>query len=137
MPSRPIAEGLFDMEPALHLRGGRHRATGQYVFPCPDGAACANHDDVPLASEGTLWSWTVQRFRPKSPPYAGPEAFEPFALGYVALEGQTIVQARLTGVAFDAIRIGMRLRLTTEEFATDPDGTIVLTYAFEPAGDRP
>ena len=36
-------------------------------------------------AKARLWSWTVQRFRPKSPPYAGPVAFEPYAVGYVDL----------------------------------------------------
>ena len=134
MNTRPIAAGLFDEGSSPRLRGGRHRQTGRIVFPCPQGDERALYDDVRLASTGTLWSWTIQRFRPKSPPYAGPEAFEPFALGYVALAGQTIVQARLTGMAFDAILIGMALQLTTLPFATDSDGTTVLTYAFEPAG---
>ena len=34
-----------------------------------------------LAREGTLWTWTVQGFRPKSPPYAGPAEFEPYPSG--------------------------------------------------------
>ncbi len=136
MNTRPIAAGLFDEGASPRLRGGRHRQTGRFVFPCPQGGERDSYDEVRLASTGTLWSWTIQRFRPKSPPYTGPEAFEPFALGYVALAGQTIVEARLTGMAFDAIRIGMALRLTTLPFATDPDGTTVLIYAFEPDGDR-
>jgi uncharacterized OB-fold protein len=107
------------------------------VFPCPEGSEAALYDPVELGREGTLWSWTIQRFRPKSPPYAGPEAFEPFALGYVALPGETIVEARLTGVAFDAIRVGMGLSLTMVPFAEDADGTVVLTYAFAPNGAAP
>jgi uncharacterized OB-fold protein len=61
---------------------------------------------------GTLWSYTIQRFRPKTPPYAGPEEFTPWALGYVDLPGEVIVQARLVNVAFADIRIGMPLALT-------------------------
>ena len=50
-----------------------------------------------LARRGTLWTWTVQRFRPKSPPYAGrPEEFEPYGVGYVELPGEVRVEARLT-----------------------------------------
>ncbi|PNB52433.1 DNA-binding protein, partial [Pseudomonas sp. FW305-130] len=78
------------------------------------------------------WSYTVQRFRPKTPPYAGPEAFEPWALGYVELPGEIIIEARLTDVAFDAIRIGMALELT--EVPLDPAvaGSLRLP-AFRPA----
>ena len=49
-----------------------------------------------LARRGTLWSWTIQRFRPKSPPYTGPEEFEPYGVGYVELPGEVRVEARLT-----------------------------------------
>ena len=85
---RPIAEGLFTSETPPRLIGGRNRATGRIVFPCPPSA---DFEPYPLSSQGTLWSYTIQRYRPKSPPYAGPEAFRPWPVGYIALEGQTIV----------------------------------------------
>lgn len=129
MTVRPITPGLFVSGDRPHLIGGRHRESGAYAFPCP---ADPDFEPVPLASEGTLWSYTVQRFRPKSPPYAGPEAFEPYAVGYVALPGQLIVEARLTDVSFDALRRDMPMRMTTIAFATDPDGGVVETYAFAP-----
>ena len=132
MPSRPIADGVFTPGAAPHLLGARHRLTGRIVFPSPQGPEATLYEPVALSPVGSLWSWTVQRFRPKSPPYAGPEAFAPFALGYVELPGQVIVESRLTGMAFDAVRIGIRLRMTTIPCATDPDGTVVMTYAFAP-----
>jgi uncharacterized OB-fold protein len=133
MRTRPIAEGLFTEGQAPQLFGGRHRQTGRIVFPCPAGSEGAQYETIKLGRSGTLWSWTIQRFPPKSPPYAGPKVFEPFAMGYVELPGETIVVARLTGVAFDALQVGQALTMTTLPFATDPDGTIVLTYAFAPA----
>jgi hypothetical protein len=129
-PARSIAPGLFTEEAAPRLIGGRHRQTGRIVFPCPAGPEAELYDPVPLASEGTLWSWTVQRFRPKSPPYAGPDVFEPYAVGYVALAGQVIVEARLDGIAFEDLRVDMPLELALVPFAADADGTTVLTYAF-------
>jgi len=48
-----------------------------------------------LERTGTLYTWTVQGFRPK-PPYAGPEGFEPYGVGYVELPGEVRVEARLT-----------------------------------------
>ncbi len=105
---RPIAEGLFTEEDLPRLIGGRDRVTGRIVFPCPDGG---NYEPYPLKRDGTLWSYTIQRYRPKSPPYVGPDAFEPWPVAYVELEGETIVEARLTGVAFDAIRVGMALEM--------------------------
>lgn len=132
MASRPVAENLFEEGAAPHLVGGRHRETGRHVFPFPEGQEATEYQRVPLLPVGELWSWTIQRFRPKSPPYTGPEAFEPYAIGYVELPGQVIVETRLANVDFDALRIGAPYRVTVIPFARDPDGTQVLTYAFEP-----
>ncbi|BBD99765.1 DNA-binding protein [Sphingobium amiense] len=120
-----IAEGLFVDAPHPALIGGRHRETGGIVFPCPAGSA--DHEPVVLPRRGTLWSWTVQRFRPKTPPYAGPEEFTPFALGYVELPGAVIVEAPFTDVAFDELRIGMAM-----ETVLVPLNGKVRTFAFAP-----
>ena len=127
-----IADGVFREKPEPTLIGGRHRESGRIVFPCPDDKALWESVDLPR--HGTLWSWTVQRFRPKSPPYAGPEEFQPFALGYVELPGAVIVEARLANVAFDALKIGMPMQLTVVPFSIDTDGNEVRIHAFAPAG---
>lgn len=115
------------------LLGGRHRGTGRLVFPCPQGDGW---EPEALPATGTLWSCTVQRFRPKSPPYAGPDAFEPYAVGYVDL-GPLIVESRLTGADPEAFRIGMPMRLVPLVLdLTGPDRRVT-TYAFAPAEDTP
>jgi uncharacterized protein len=127
---QPIAEGLFTSEQEPRLIGGRNRATGRIVFPCPDGGDFEPH---PLSRQGTLWSYTIQRFRPKSPPYAGPDAFEPWAVAYVELPGETIVETRLANVALDDITIGMLLELALvplDPAASEP----VMIHAFQPSG---
>jgi uncharacterized protein len=127
---RAIAQGLYTDEPLPRLVGGRHRVSGRIVFPCPDSA---DYEPWPLRRDGTLWSYTIQRYRPKSPPYAGPEAFAPWPVAYVELPGETIVEARLANVEFDAIRIGMPLVLTfvpLDPASADP----VMIHAFQPAG---
>lgn len=127
---RAIAEGLFTEENPPRLIGGRDRDSGRIVFPCPPGD---RFEPVPLRREGTLWSYTIQRYRPKSPPYTGPEAFRPWPVGYVELADQTIVETRLTNVAFEDIRIGMELELT--QIPLDPDASdSVLIHAFQPKG---
>ena len=77
-----------------------------------------------------IWSHTVQRFRPKSPPYAGPQAFEPFIVAYVELPGETIVCARLTGIAPEAVSIGMAVEFAPAALDT-PDGPRAIP-AFRP-----
>ncbi|KRB85268.1 DNA-binding protein [Sphingomonas sp. Root710] len=126
---QPIAEGLFTQEAQPRLIGGRSRTSGRIVFPCP---ADADHEPYPLSRRGKLWSYTIQRYRPKTPPYAGPEAFEPWAVAYVELPGEAIVESRLTDVAFDDIEIGMELELTQFAFARSGGGGPVLIHAFRP-----
>lgn len=130
----PIAERLFRERPSLMLLGGRHRETGGYTFPMPEGVGSEHYETCELGSRGTLFTWTVQRFRPKSPPYAGPEEFEPFALGYVNVEGRVIVEARLTNVDPTEIHCGMPMRLVLQPFARA--GTSVTIFAFEPEIDQ-
>ena len=127
---RPIAEGLFTDESPPRLIGGRDRATGRIVFPCPKGD---DFEPYILNRHGTVWSYTIQRFRPKSPPYLGPEAFRPFPVAYVELPGEVIVEARLVDVDPEDITIGMRVELT--QTLLDPDAaTPVFIHAFQPAG---
>ena len=86
---------------------------------------------VHLADVGTLWSFTVQGFPPKSPPYfrsETPGAFRPYGVGYVELPGELVVECRLTESDPARLRIGMPVRLTTVEL---DEG--VETYAFAPA----
>ncbi len=126
---RAIADGLFTDETPPRLIGGKHRESGRIVFPCPSGGQFVPY---PLKREGKLWSYTIQRYRPKSPPYAGPEAFAPWPVAYVELDAETIVEGRLANVDFGAIKIGMALELT--QISLDPEDTdSPLIHAFQPS----
>jgi uncharacterized OB-fold protein len=118
----PIAPNLWTDDSRPCLIGGRG-SDGRIRFPMPEGDAGAAFESVRLSRKGTLWSWTVQRFEPKRPPYAGPVPFEPFMLGYVELPGEVIVETRLVGI--ESPRIGMAVELTFERL--DAERT---TYAF-------
>jgi uncharacterized OB-fold protein len=67
--------------------------------------------ELALSASGVLWSWTVQRHPPKSPPYEPPPAgFAPFAVGYVELpEGVRV--AAVLDVELPTLAIGMPLLL--------------------------
>jgi uncharacterized OB-fold protein len=133
MASRAAAEGVFTLGEAPRLIGGRRRDTGKIVFPLPQGAEGACYETVQLRPDGHLWSYTVQRFPPPSPPAApSTERFVPFAVGYVELDGELIVEGRLLVSDFSALRIGQEMRVTTTVFARAPDGTDLVTYAFAP-----
>ncbi len=94
---------------------------------CP---RCASVDveERLLGRTGTLYTWTVQGFRPK-PPYAGPEEFEPYGVGYVELPGEVLVESRLTVADPDRLRIGQPVQLVIVPFGDQ------VTYAFAPRED--
>ena len=103
------------------LLGSECRNCGTVSFPRQNTCPRCTSTDVKerrLARRGTLWSWTIQRFRPKSPPYTGPEAFEPYGVGYVALPGEVRVEARLTESDPEKLQIGMEMELTLADNAT-------------------
>jgi uncharacterized protein len=136
--ARPVAEGLFtwpDDEP--RLIGSRCEACGVVTFPeqdsCPacTGTAVERHL---LSRTGTLWTWTVQGFRPKSPPYEGPIEFEPYPVGYVELPGEVKVETLLVDATPEQLRIGMEMELAIVPFESSVSDEPLVTYAFRPIG---
>jgi uncharacterized OB-fold protein len=115
------------------LRGGRCGNCGTTTFPVQDSCPrCGGIEmtAIALPRSGTLWSFTVQSFEPKSP-YRGDAPFEPYGVGYVDL-GPVIVESRLTENDPDRLTIGSAMELTlVPAFHEDAP---VLTYAFTPAG---
>jgi uncharacterized protein len=122
-------------------RGPLHLAVGR---PSEDRLGTRRRDSFParageperlLATRGTLWAFTTQQFRPPSPPYDGndtAETFQPFALGYVELPGELLIQARFTEPDPAKLIIGQEMELRIVPYTTREDGTEVLTYAFAP-----
>jgi uncharacterized OB-fold protein len=141
MTSQPIAEGLFTWPDEPHLVGGSCRACGTTTFPrqesCP---RCTERDsrEVALASRGTLWSWTIQGFEPKTP-YIGEVPFEPYGVGYVELAAEqegasdVLVETRLTAADPGQLSIGAEMDLVIVPFCHDSLGNELVTFAFQPA----
>lgn len=134
---QPVAEGVFtETDDGPALLGSRCRTCGNHMFPTQEGCTrCTGTDTetVELARRGTLWTWTVQGFPPKAPPYIGDvEHFEPFGVGYVELPDQVKVEARLTEADPDKLEIGMEMELVTVPLSSDDDGNDVVTFAFAP-----
>ncbi len=141
MSESAVATDLIeDLPDGPRLVGGRHRVTGKYVFPFPEGDSGKQYERVRLARTGTLWSWTVQRFQPK-PPYIPPDGereFVPYAVGYVELP-EIIVESRIQTDDFASLQIGQVMELVQLPLFRRPSGEMVHTYAFRPAptkGDR-
>lgn len=133
-----VADGIFSIEDGRpKLLGSRCTNCGNHMFPRQSGCPKCMFDeqvDVELATTGTLWTWTVQAFAPKSPPYLGPtgDDFVPYGVGYVELPGQLRVEARLTESDPEKLQIGMEMELVIEPLCIDDDGNQVVTYAFAP-----
>ncbi|MBL7488271.1 OB-fold domain-containing protein [Frankia sp. AgB1.9] len=135
---RVVAEGLFDWpsdEP--RLIGSKCQVCGLIAFPAyPNCPRCGSLDTAQtrLSTRGTLWTWTRQRFQPKNPPYLGTEPaadFVSYGVGYVELP-EARIEARLAVGVDEPLEIGQEMELVVVPFATDADGTEVLTYAFRP-----
>ena len=125
----PIASGLWTGESQPRLIGGR-LLSGEIVFPMPTGDAAEGVEPYPLSRRGTLWSWTSQDFRPKSPyegPGEGPHDFKPFLLGYVELPGEVIVESYIVDATLAELRLGMAMEFVVTRF----DATRA-TFAFRP-----
>ena len=87
-----------------------------------------------MPREGTLWTYTIQRFLPKRPYNSGetPETFTAYGVGYVELPGGVRVEGRLTENDPDKLQIGMDMEVVFLPFRTDEDGSQVINFAFRP-----
>ncbi|NDJ87974.1 MULTISPECIES: Zn-ribbon domain-containing OB-fold protein [Mycolicibacter] len=137
-----ITEGLFRVEgDRAVLFGSRRRSTGVVKFPAEraelfDGAPDIQADIEPieLSTEGTLYTYTTQEFVPPLP-YKGnrsPEAFQPYAVGFVELAEGVLVETLIVDVDPADLRIGQPLVSTTTTLQT-ADGQTLLTFGFRPA----
>ena len=125
----PIAPDLWTQGDEPRLIGGR-LPSGEIVFPMPTGDAAIGVESHPLARRGTLWSWTSQDFRPKSPyegPSEGPMDFKPYLIGYVELPGELIVESYIVDAQLSDLKLGMAM-----EFTLTPFDATRATFAFRP-----
>ena len=125
----PIAQDLWTGGNVPRLIGGK-LPSGEIVFPMPTGEAAAGAEPYPLSRRGTLWSWTSQDFRPKSPyegPSEGPHDFKPYLLGYIELPGEVIVESYIVDAVLADLKLGMAMELTLTPFDTTR-----ATFAFRP-----
>jgi len=115
----------------IGARCGRCDAT---VFPAQQSCPRCTGDGmqpVRLPDRGTLWSYTIQRFRPKSP-YDGPDDFEPYGVGYVQLGDHVMVEGRLTENDPRRLHVGQAMKVVADRYTVRSDGAPVVTFAFQP-----
>lgn len=129
-----VADGLFAIdEGGPRLIGSKCISCDTLYFPqalsCRN-PACRNKrlERAWLPKEGTLRSYTIQRYRP--PALFRMDDWAPYAIGLVDLGDGVEVMGMLSGIAFDAIAIGMPVVLVAELLFTDVERGPVLTYKF-------
>lgn len=127
----------FDESGVPHLVGARCPSCGTYVFPprennCPNpGCASDELESVALSRQGTLWSYTENRYQPPAP-YPQSEHFEPFAVAAVQLadEGIIVLGKVVEGTLAADLKVGMNMELTTMPLYVDDDGVERSVYAW-------
>ena len=122
------------------LIGSTCAKCGATTFPvqerCPKCSA-GEMSEVLLPRRGTLVAWTTQGF-PPGPPYKGPigKDFVPFGVGLVQLgldqDAVIRVEGRLTENDPAKLQFGQKVELIMVPFATDDDGSEIVTFAFQP-----
>lgn len=132
----PIQEGLFTWpSDNPQMLGSRCKNCGETAFPAqPDCLSCSESDTevVELGNTGTLWTWTIQSFMPKSPYNTDEDdtTFKPYGVGYVEMPGGVRVEARLQQNTREQLKIGMPMELKIIPVRTEEDGTQLVTYSF-------
>ena len=134
----PIAEGLFTWpadKPAL--LASRCKQCGIAAFPVAESCMACSGQEVTveeLPSRGTLWTWTIQRFMPKTPYHSNEtaETFQPYGVGYLELPGGVRVEGRLTENDPDKIHIGMAMDVVFDTWRTEENGDEIISFFFKP-----
>lgn len=139
MTATMVVDGLVAAGPDGPQLIGAHCA-GCATTYFPERQHCANPScDADrmaprlLPAQGTLYSYTFQRYMP--PPPFRMDDWAPYLLGLVDLGEGVQVMGMLAGLDTDTVQIGMPLRLVTETLFTDAQTGPMATYKFAPVSD--
>lgn len=134
---RPLVPGLMTLSrDGVALLASRCKGCHSTYFPrtatCRNpGCASMALVDSELCGIGTLYSFTIQRYRP--PPLFRMDDWQPYAVGTVEFPQGIRVMGMLRDVEFDEIRIGQPFVLHAAALYVDEHGTEVQTHVFKPA----
>ena len=141
MTDCPIHPNLFTW-PASNpvLLGGKCPRCGEVSFPAQSSCRNCGHNDsnvIELGDRGSLWTWTIQNFLPKSPYVSDEtiETFKPYGVGYVEMPAGIRIESRLRISDPNKLRIGMPMKLIIEKFSSNDQGGSNLCFAFDSLGD--
>ncbi|MGE4337423.1 MAG: Zn-ribbon domain-containing OB-fold protein [Pigmentiphaga sp.] len=124
----PIRDGLLQLQPP-RLLGARCEVCSTRSFPMRQFCPSCGHEAVErvaLASDGTVYSYTVVRQAP------GDRAV-PYVLAYVDLDDDVRLLAQVDEPP-SLVHIGLRVRLTLRN-VVPPPGSPRLGYAFVGVSD--
>jgi len=134
--AKPLHPGLFTWpDPNPSLIGSRCLDCGEHAFPSQDSCrACSgqNTREAELGNRGTLWTWTIQSFMPKTPYHTDetPETFRPYGVGYIELPCGLKVESRLRENTPESLRIGMTMAMEIISVRKDEEGDDLVTFQF-------
>ena len=121
MTDCPIHPNLFTW-PASNpvLLGGKCPRCGEVSFPAQSSCRNCGHNDsnvIELGDRGSLWTWTIQNFLPKSPYVSDEtvETFKPYGVGYVEMPAGIRIESRLLISDPNKLQIGMPMKLVIEK----------------------
>lgn len=106
------------MRQEMGLAAVRCMSCGLVAYPASAGpclrCTASALEPVTATGDGTIWSYTVQRFAPKSPPYEIPaDGFQPFVVAYVETADGIRIEGIVDGADPDQVRIGQLVHLTS------------------------
>lgn len=135
---KPIVEGVFtETADGPRLIGTRCRACGTPHFPrspvCRNPACnSADVEDAHLGPNGTLWSFTIQHYKPPAP-MRFDDPFVPYGIGLVDLPEGLRVLTMMSAPDPAKLKIGMPVELVIEALYHADDGSEVTTWKFRAA----
>lgn len=134
MSSRSMAKGVYrDRGGSVALLASRDEKGG-VVFPVMSCGQSEREGVVEISGVGRLWTYTVQRFRPKPPFDDGRSDLEfvPYVVGYVSFEDSgLIVEGRIVVGDPRELEIGQEMSICKVVVAKS-QGEDVELYAFAP-----
>jgi uncharacterized OB-fold protein len=132
-----VVEGAFaETANGPRLLGSRCAGCSACFFP--RSPACRNPkcadkriEDVELSPRGTLWTYTVQYYKPP-PPARFDDPFTPYGVGLVDLPEGIRIMGMISSDDPDSLKIGQEMELVIETLYHDDDGSEVLTWKWRP-----
>ena len=131
----PFVEGMWTTKPdgGVNLLGSRCPACGELFFPRREKGLCVHCqnlvlEEVELGREGKIAAFTAVLQPPAGGAYFGPV---PYNYGLVDLDEGIRVETQIGG-SHEKLKVGLRVKLSVEDFYTDKEGNIVQRFIFQP-----